>query len=289
MSVQACVCAAPKRLAQQVGAADSCAIIVAGGSGTRFGNPLGKQFVGLCGLPLVAWSLIAFDRAPSVAQLVLVIEGGREEEVREHVLSRVSLATPVVLATAGETRQESVFSGLRAMDERLALVAVHDGARPLIDVQTIEGCVSCVRDDASLAGAICALPSIDTLKIVEDGVIRATPDRCSYWCAQTPQVFRTRQLVAAHRAAQLDAFGGTDDASLVERCNGRVACVPSPRANIKVTVPEDLLVVRALLETRLMREGCGIDLLDDATGTTTAEDQGSLTEGGSNAAHRTRI
>ena len=120
-------------------------------------------------------------------------------------------------------------------------------------------------------------------------MIRATPDRCSYWCAQTPQVFRTRQLVAAHRAAQLDAFGGTDDASLVERCNGRVACVPSPRANIKVTVPEDLLVVRALLETRLMREGCGIDLLDDATGTTTAEDQGSLTEGGSNAAHRTRI
>ena len=101
MSVQACVCAAPKRLAQQVGAADSCAIIVAGGSGTRFGNPLGKQFVGLCGLPLVAWSLIAFDRAPSVAQLVLVIEGGREEEVREHVLSRVSLTTPVVLATAG--------------------------------------------------------------------------------------------------------------------------------------------------------------------------------------------
>lgn len=95
--------------------------------------------------------------------------------------------------------------------------------------------------------------------------------------------------MAAHRAAQLDAFGGTDDASLVERCNGRVACVPSPRANIKVTVPEDLLVVRALLETRLMREGCGIDLLDDATGATTAEGKGPLTEGGSNASHRTRI
>ncbi len=102
------------------------------------------------------------------------------------------------------------------------------------------------------------MPSTDTLKLVEEKNIVATPDRSYYWCAQTPQVFRTKAIVSAHRAAIWDEFVGTDDASLVERHGGRVVCVESTRENIKVTLPEDLAIAQTLLERRIMEEGCGI-------------------------------
>ena len=102
----------------------------------------------------------------------------------------------------------------------------------------------------------------DTLKLVEDASIVATPDRSFYWSAQTPQVFRTAQIVAAHKAAARDRYLGTDDASLIERSGARVVCVETPRDNLKVTLPEDLLIARALLQSRLAVDGCGLDLLD---------------------------
>ena len=116
-----------------------------------------------------------------------------------------------------------------------------------------------MRGDESIAGAICAVPSTDTLKLVEGGTIVATPDRSFYWCAQTPQVFRTKAIVSAHRAAIWDEFSGTDDASLVERHGGRVVCVKSSRDNIKVTLPEDLAIAETLLQRRLIQEGCGLE------------------------------
>ena len=80
----------------------------------------------------------------------------------------------------------------------------------------------------------------------------ATPDRSLYWAAQTPQVFRTRAIVSAHRAAAREGYQGTDDSSLVERCGGRVRVVETSRDNVKVTIPEDLAVVEAALEQRLV-------------------------------------
>ena len=109
-----------------------------------------------------------------------------------------------------------------------------------------------MREDPGLAGAICAARSVDTLKLVEDGVIIATPDRSFYWAAQTPQVFRTRALTSAYKSAAWEGYQGTDDASLVERHGGKVRCFDSPRDNIKVTVPEDLAIACAALEQRLL-------------------------------------
>lgn len=234
---------------------DTCAIILAGGSGSRFGDPRGKQFVDLCGLPLMSWSIMAFDQAPSVGHLVVVYPIGRLDDVRS-VLARLTLHHDITLATAGATRQDSVFSGLLAMPPEYDFVAIHDGARPLITVDTIERVIAAVRDDARLQGAIAASRSVDTLKLVEDGVIMATPDRAYYWCAQTPQVFRKKAIMAAHRASVWDDFVGTDDASLIEHRGGKVRCVESPRDNVKVTMPEDLAVARALMEERLARD-CG--------------------------------
>ena len=245
-----CPCASLVRDAPD--GADVCAIVVAGGSGERFGDPRGKQFVDLCGLPLMSWSIMAFDRAPSVARIVVVCAPDRAAQVEKDVLSELSLAKPVTLAPSGATRQDSVRSGLDATPCDLPLVAVHDAARPLIEVGQIEECVSAVRADESLAGAILAARSVDTLKLVEGNTIVATPDRSFYWAAQTPQVFRRRVLLAAHKAAAHEDYQGTDDASLVERLGGKVRVVESTRDNIKITLPEDLALAEATLERRLL-------------------------------------
>ncbi|MDO4797921.1 MAG: 2-C-methyl-D-erythritol 4-phosphate cytidylyltransferase [Coriobacteriales bacterium] len=247
----ACACVAPQRVDEAKDGADTCAVIVAGGSGERFGDPRGKQFVELAGLPLVAWSILAFDRAPSVGHVVVVCPQNRVDEMRNDVLGRLDTCHEVTIAAAGPTRQDSVFSGLMAVPEHYAYVAIHDGARPLIELQTIEACVAAVRENAQVDGAICASRSIDTLKVVDqDGRIASTPDRSCFWCAQTPQVFGRSVILSAHEAALLEGFVGTDDASLVERRGGTVIVVESPRDNIKVTVPEDLAIAQATLDSR---------------------------------------
>ena len=241
----ACPAAEKQAVGEASNQADTCAIIAAGGLGERFGYARGKQYAELCG-------------APSVGHIVIVCPVGRVDETRRELLGPLTLSTPVSFALAGATRQESVMSGLTAMPEGYQLVAIHDGARPLVAVEDIERCLETVRADAALDGAICAFRCIDTLKLVEGDDIVATPDRSFYWCAQTPQCFRVPAILAAHRAAQRDAYVGTDDASLIERLGGRVRCVESPRDNIKVTLPEDLAVAEASMRRRLGTEGCGL-------------------------------
>ena len=256
-----CACVRAQKVGSSPSGPDTCAIVVAGGSGTRFGDPRGKQYVELCGMPIACWAILALDRAPSVGHIVVVCAEGQEAVMREEVLGRIALRNEVTIAYAGASRQESVYSGLCAVPQGrgFGLIAIHDAARPLVSTDVVERCIARVRDDESLAGAICAVPSTDTLKLVEDKSVVATPDRSFYWCAQTPQVFRTKAIVAAHRAAIWDEFVGTDDAALVERRGGRVACVESTRDNIKVTLPEDLAIAETFLQRRLISEGCGLD------------------------------
>lgn len=255
----ACVCAQEQATdaAGLPNVPDTAAVIVAGGSGERFGDPRGKQFVDLCGLPLLCWSVMAFDRAPSIERIIIVCAPDKVNNVQQDVLSRLTLRCPVELAPAGDTRQASSLSGLSRVPRDLPFVAIHDAARPLVEVEMIERACACVRQNPELAGAICASRCIDTLKLVEGTDIVATPDRTIYWAAQTPQVFRLRAVMAAHKAAVWDSFSGTDDASLVERHGGRVRCVECSRDNLKVTIPEDLALAQATLEQRLIDEGCG--------------------------------
>jgi 2-C-methyl-D-erythritol 4-phosphate cytidylyltransferase len=251
--------ARPEALGDAPRVADTCAVVVAGGVGMRFGDPKGKQYVDLCGLPIASWAILALDRAPSIGRIVVVCSPEREEEMRREVLGSVSLTCEVQIAQAGATRQDSVRAGLAAVPREYPLVAIHDAARPLITSDAVEAAIARVRDDESVVGAICAARMTDTIKLVEDSTIVATPERGFYWSAQTPQVFRTLDIVSAHALAKRDSVVATDDASLIERTGGRVVCVESPRDNIKVTVPEDLAVARALMERRLIEEGCGVD------------------------------
>lgn len=235
-------------------AGSCCAVIVAGGSGERFGDPRGKQFVEICGRPMVAWSIITFDKAPSVGHIVVVCPEHRKEQMRA-VMETLDITTPVSFARAGETRQLSCLAGIRAIPAGFDYVAIHDAARPLVTVAAIETPLDVIESDSTLAGAICAHPVVDTIKQVDDeGNVASTPDRSHFWAAQTPQIFHTEAIEDAYEAAGEFDFEGTDDSAVIERMGWSVACVPAARDNMKVTLPEDLIPVSAVLAARLEAE-----------------------------------
>ncbi len=236
---------------------DTCAVVVAGGIGARFGLPEGKQFVDMCGLPMVAWCMKAFDEAPSVGAIVLVLGEHKLEYAQDELIDRLNLSKEVILAPAGKTRQESVHNGLMAVPKEYTYVAIHDGARPLILPEVIEGSLVPLREKIEIDGVVCGQPCIDTLKLVDGNEIISTPNRANYWTVQTPQNFRRDKILSVHEWAQESDIEGTDDASLMERYGANLICFESPRDNIKVTVPEDLKPASGILQERLdkMDEG----------------------------------
>ncbi len=236
---------------------DTCAVIVAGGIGQRFGLPEGKQFVDMCGLPMVAWSMKAFDKAPSVGALVVVFSEEKLEYVQADLLDKLNLTKPVILACSGASRQESVHNGLCAVPDQFQYVAIHDGARPLVMTDVIEASLRPLRENIEIDGVVCGQPCIDTLKLVDGCEILSTPNRANYWTVQTPQNFRRDKILSVHEWARESHVEGTDDASLVERYGANLICFESPRDNIKVTVPEDLKPASAILQERLDLEEQG--------------------------------
>lgn len=229
--------------------ADTCAVIAAGGLGLRFGDPAGKQYVDVAGLPVITWSAIAFDEAPSVGHIVVVCPAGRIDATRA-CIEQAQITTPVSYVEGGATRQDSCMAGLKAVPAGFEYAAIHDGARPLITPAAVENIIAALRADTTLDGAIYAHPATDTLKVVQEGIVVSTPERARYWAVQTPQIFHVSSVRAAHEAAHAEGFVGTDDSSLVERAGGRVLCVESPADNFKVTVPEDKVPVEAILNAR---------------------------------------
>lgn len=217
----------------------TAAIILAGGTGERFGKEGGKQLVEIAGKPILTWSAEAFDAVGDIGLIVIVCPEERADEYLKRAIDPFPFVTPVVVAPAGSIRQESAFSGLEYVGDEYEYVVLHDGARPLISPDLILHTINTVKGNFDADGAVVAHPAVDTLKVVEDGVIMGTPDRSVFWNAQTPQVFRTGIYRRAHASALSDGFVGTDDSSLIERLGGKVLVVEGKRDNIKLTVPED--------------------------------------------------
>ena len=232
----------------------TAAIILAGGTGERFGNEGGKQLVEIGGKPILTWSVEAFDAVGDIGLIVIVCPAERQGEYLSKAVDPFSFATPIVVAAAGSTRQESAFSGLELVPEEFEYVVMHDGARPLISADLIAHTIATLKGNIDANGAVVAHPAIDTLKVVENGVIVGTPDRSVFWNAQTPQVFRAGIYRRAHASALSDGFVGTDDSSLIERLGGRVLVVEGKRDNIKLTVPEDYLMLVAAVRERYLKQ-----------------------------------
>lgn len=228
-----------------------CAVIVSGGSGTRFGNPGGKQLVNVAGRPLMTWSIMAFDRSSLVGHIVLVVPPEKLGDMRRLAVDPFEFKTPITFAIAGSTRQDSTRSGVDAVPAGFRYAAIHDGARPLITTEAIDHAIEALVADDRFDGVVCGQPAIDTLKIVDGDRIVETPPRELYWAAQTPQIFKVDVMRRAYAWAETHEVQGTDDSSLVERMGGSVRCVESSRDNLKVTLPEDLRPVTAILLGRM--------------------------------------
>ena len=232
----------------------TAAIILAGGTGERFGKEGGKQLVEIAGKPILTWSAEAFDAVGDIGLIVIVCPDDRKDEYLKRAVDPFPFVTPVVVAPSGPSRQESAFSGLECVPDDFEYVVLHDGARPLISPDLILHAINVLKGNIDCDGAVVAHPAVDTLKVVENGVIVGTPDRRVFWNAQTPQVFRAGIYRRAHASALSDGFMGTDDSSLIERLGGRVLVVEGKRDNIKLTVPEEYLVLAAAVRALYMKD-----------------------------------
>jgi len=225
----------------------SAAILVAAGTGTRFGADTPKQFLVLAGKPVIRHAAEALAGAAALLQPV-----GDSAPIESALAGLAHL--PVI--PGGATRQDSVRAGLEALEPHAPdVVLVHDAARPVIPDGTIPALLAALD---SAEGAIPAAPVADTLKRVLSGRIVETVPRDGLFRAQTPQAFRFSALLAAHRAG---FTGATDDASLLESAGRAVAIVPGAEDNIKLTYPEDLARLERVMAAHLFpRTGIGFDV-----------------------------
>lgn len=228
------------------------ALLMAAGSGSRFGGPTPKQYLPLLGRPVLRHAAEALLAGGQVTALLPVVADGEQAHVAA-LLDGLPALPPVA---GGATRAESVRAGLAALAaDPPDAVLVHDAARPIVPDGTIAALLAAL---AEAPGAIPAQPVTDTLKRGAAGRILETVPREGLFRAQTPQAFRTAALAAAHASGDAAA---TDDAALLEAAGHAVALVAGAEANIKITWPEDLVRVEAHLAARLIpRIGTGFDV-----------------------------
>jgi len=219
------------------------AIIAAAGSGTRTNSPVPKQFLEILGKPLLVHTIERFEMCPAIDEIILVLAAGEIDNFTQ-ILEKYGLAKVRKIVAGRDTRAGSVRNGLDAVSGSAGdIVAVHDGARPLVSIEEIAQTI----EKAGEAGAACLVAAVtDTIKEVTDGRIIGTIDRGKLRRALTPQAFRYEILQKAF------AEGGTgpevtDECYLVEKLGQRIAYVEGSARNIKVTHPEDVLLAELFL------------------------------------------
>ena len=217
------------------------AVIVAAGSASRMGG-IDKVMAPLGGEPMLLRTVRTFQQCDAIKEIVIVTR----QDLLVKVMGLCDEFNKVkAVVVGGSNRQESVWAGLNALSDKVKMVAVHDGARPLITWQVID---RAVRAANSYGAAAPAIPVKDTIKVVKGGVVAATPDRSVLQAVQTPQVFDFDLLRGALKKAAQDGAEVTDDCSAVERLGMSVKIVEGDERNLKVTTPMDLKIAQMLLE-----------------------------------------
>ena len=231
------------------------AIIAAGGSSLRFDGTLTKQMTPVCGAPLIVHTLQAFEKAECINEIIICAKRSEvecyEELCRLHGITKVS-----AVVAGGNTRQESVLNGLKAVSDKSKYVAISDGARCLITPEQISSvCLAAYKYGAATA----AHKSTDTVKISDSkGFIDKTIDRNTVWLAQTPQLFKTKLYRAAAYTALKKEYDATDDNMVVEYVKYPIRLVECGTQNIKVTTIDDMIMAQSILESRMV-ENCNVE------------------------------
>jgi 2-C-methyl-D-erythritol 4-phosphate cytidylyltransferase/2-C-methyl-D-erythritol 2,4-cyclodiphosphate synthase len=231
------------------------ALLVAAGSGQRFGSPVPKQYQDLAGMPILRRSVLAFLGHPHINQVLVVISPEHRDFYDKAVMG-LTLLPPVA---GGATRQDSVRLGLESLAQHNppTFVMIHDAARPLISAATI---TAVSKELESTDGTIVARRVTDTLKRGDGNKIIATVDRAQLWRAETPQAFRFDKILAAHKAAMGAQL--TDDAAVAEKAGMNVTLVANDTDNMKITNADDLERAARLIGQNFgdIRTGLGFDV-----------------------------
>jgi 2-C-methyl-D-erythritol 4-phosphate cytidylyltransferase len=223
------------------------AVIVAAGLGKRMKSKTPKAFLTLLKKPVLAYTVAPFEKSPLVNEIIIVVPRGYEKYCRRQIVNKFKFRKVVAIVTGGKERQDSVRAAIEQIDPDTDLVAIHDGARPLVTAEIIQrGWEKCKKEKA----VVIAVPVKDTIKRAAHHIIRDTLDRGELWAMQTPQFFDYDLIFKAYQKADRDGFYATDDALLVERLGKKVHVVEGSYRNIKITTPEDMIMAAGLLQRR---------------------------------------
>lgn len=224
---------------------DTSVVIVCAGNSTRMQGvnkillPLGKRRV-------IGVTMTAFQQCESVREIIIVARCQDIPEIKKE--AELAGITKLTACTeGGATRQESVINGIRHISKDTQMIAVHDGARPLVKPEHIE---QTIKDARVFGGAALGVPVKDTIKLVDDGLITDTPPRKSLYITQTPQVFRRKLYFEGIDFALEHKLDFTDDCQLAEAIGGKIYMTTGDYTNIKITTPEDIRIAEVLMDVR---------------------------------------
>ncbi len=218
------------------------ALIVAGGSGNRMKSKTPKQFVEIIGRPVLMHTIDVFYKFDPNLEIILVLPENQVSFWKE-LCKKYRFDKEIKIAFGGETRFNSVKNGLDLISED-GIVFIHDGVRPLVSIQTLQGCFETASEKGNALPVIPVSESVRFVNLTENKAV----DRSEYFLVQTPQTFQVKLIRKAYGIAVSDLF--TDDASVLESLGEKINLVEGNRENIKITYPEDLIFAEAFLKIK---------------------------------------
>ena len=222
-------------------------VIVAAGTGSRMNMGINKQFIKLEGKEIIAYTIEKFYNNSNIEDIVVVVKEYESEFFKKEILDKYNFKN-VKIAYGGKERQDSVYNGLKLLDEKCDVVLIHDGARPFVSDKIIDKSIEEAKEHKAI---VVGVPVKDTIKVIDnDKNIVDTPNRSVLWAVQTPQTFDYNILIDAYKDAFKNKFYGTDDAMLVERIGYKVKMLEGSYNNIKITTQEDLNIGSQILRVQ---------------------------------------
>ena len=223
-------------------------IIAAAGMSNRMGSKINKQFISINNKPILVHTIEKFERCKYVDEIIVVAKENEIDYCRKEIVRRYGLSKVSTIVKGGKERQDSVYNGILALNEKCDIVLSHDGARPFVKLKNI---IDAIDGALEYGACVIGVPVKDTIKVVGDhGDIDKTPKRDLLWAAQTPQCFKKEIIMEGYRKAIEDKFVGTDDSVLIERLGLDVKMIMGSYENIKITTPEDLIIAESILRDK---------------------------------------
>ena len=220
-------------------------VIVSAGRGSRMKADINKQFLKLQNKEVIAHTIDKFYNNENIGEIIVVVREDEAEFFKINIIEKYGYKN-IKIAFGGSERQDSVYNGLKMVDENCKIVLIHDGARPFVNNETIDSAIESAKENKCV---IVGVPVKDTIKVIdENNNVCDTPDRSTLWSIQTPQVFDYSLIMKAHEKAREDNYYGTDDSMLMEYFGQKVKVVEGSYNNIKITTPEDLKIGEEILK-----------------------------------------